>query len=436
MRRSVLRITHPDLPLPSSGVSLVQRFTLASLITTTVVGLLFGAIAARVAEGYALRRQAQMAAVYVTEFVAPRLMPGDFLAPPPAKRVQFEFALRDLVGKAGIVRVAVWNKYGQVLYSDDHGLVGLTFPLAPPLRLALTGHIQSQLTRSMAGAGAGKQHMEVFVPVILPGVARPVGVYDIVSDISDLEPVLTRLKWSVWATVVLGVSVLYLALFTIVRRASRDLDRQHTALRRAFEGTVRSLANAVDTRDMATANHSSRVADYAVAIAREMGLSTAEMHEVHVAGFLHDLGKIGIPDGILAKRGPLSKEEWTMMRRHPLFGYEILQPVPIAETIKLAIRHSHESWDGSGYPEGLRGEQIPLAARVVAVADAYEALTTNRPYRTAQGPEDAMNEIRRCAGGQFDPAVVEAFLRVWPQMSGAATLTPPALLPQRAGIGR
>ena len=360
-------------------------------------------------------------------------MPNDFLSPPPARRVQFEFALRDFIGKAGIARVTVWNKYGEVLYTDDHGLVGLSFPLSPALRLALNGQIQSQLITPVGGPAAGKQHMEVFIPVILPGHARPVGVYDVVSDISDLQPALAKLKWSVWATVVLGIVSLYLALFTIVRRASRDLDRQTAALRRAFEGTVRSLANAVDARDMATANHSSRVAEYAVSIAQEMGLSTLEMREVRVAGFLHDLGKIGIRDDILVKRGPLSKDEWRTMRRHPVFGYEILRPVPITERIKLAIRHSHESWDGSGYPEGLQGEQIPLAARVVAVADAFEALTTDRPYRSARGTEEAVEEIRRCAGTQFDPQVVDAFLRVWPQLiSGDATLNP---TPERAIMG-
>ncbi len=401
------------------------------MTATVLVGVIFGAIAARVAEGYALRRQAQMAAVYVTEFVAPRLTPKDFLFPAP--RVQFAFALRDLVGKAGIVRVTVWNKYGQALYSDDRGLAGLTFPLSPPLRLALNGQIQSQLIRSVKGPTAGKRFMEVFVPVVIPDANRPVAVYDVISDISDLEPVLVRLKWSVWATVVLGILLLFFALFTIVRRASGDLEYQHVALRRAFEGTVRSLANAVDARDMATANHSSRVAEYAVAIAQTMGLSRAEIREVEVAGFLHDLGKIGIPDDILAKRGPLSRKEWAMMRRHPLFGYEILEPVPVAESIKLAVRHSHEFWDGSGYPGGLSGEEIPLAARVVGVADAYEALTTDRPYRLAQAPKDAVEEIQRCAGTQFDPQVVDAFLRVWRQWVDG-TDVPLRAFPERAVI--
>jgi HD-GYP domain-containing protein (c-di-GMP phosphodiesterase class II) len=403
-----------------SGATLLRRFTVVSLGATVVVGVLFSAIAARVAEDYALRQQAHTAALYVSEFVAPRLVPQDFLSPPPARRVQFEFALHDLIGKASILRVTVWNRDGQVLYSNDRTLVGHTFPLTPLLSSALDGHIQYQLVRAAPASAPGPHlEVEVFVPVVVSGDPRPVAAYNVLVDLTDLEPALSRLRSSVRATVALGMLVLYAGLFTIVRRASRDLAHQHAALRRAFEGTVRSLANAVDARDMATADHSSRVADYAASIARTMGLSEAEAHEVQVAGFLHDLGKIGIRDDILVKQGQLTKQEWRTMRRHPLVGYDILAPVPIAERIKLAIRHSHESWDGGGYPDGLSAEQIPLAARIVAVADAYEALTTDRPYRSARDPEEAAEEIKRCAGTQFDPRVVDAFLQVWPQWEAA-----------------
>jgi len=402
------RFARPDRAIHSSGATLLRRFTVVSLVTTVAVGALFGAAAARVLEEYALRRQAATAALYVSEFVAPRLVPQDFLLTPSARRVQFEFALHDLAGKAGIIRVTVWNRRGQVLYSNDRKLSGRTFPLSPSVRGALGGKIQWQQVDPPQGAEAGHQRMEVFVPVKVAGVARPVAVYDVLTDLTDLEVALIRLKWSVWVSVVLGILVLYVMLFTVVHKASRDLERQQATLRRAFVGTVESLARAVDARDMATANHSSLVADYAEGIARTMGLTAVQISDARVAGFLHDLGKIGIRDGILTKPGPLTDEEWEIMRRHPVLGYEILQPVPIAERIKVAVRHSHERWDGHGYPDGLAGEEIPIAARVIAVADAYEALTTDRPYRTGRSPEEALQEIRRCSGTQFDPQAVTA----------------------------
>ncbi|OLD35984.1 MAG: hypothetical protein AUI83_26985 [Armatimonadetes bacterium 13_1_40CM_3_65_7] len=172
------------------------------------------------------------------------------------------------------------------------------------------------------------------------------------------------------ASVVFGVLLLYLALFTIVRQASRDLEGQQGALRQAFIGIIRSLANAVDARDKYTADHQSHVAAHCEAIIHEMGLDSTIVAEVQVVALLHDIGKIGIRDEILLKNGKLSPEEWEAMRRHPIMGYEILAPVPIPESAKLAIRHSHERWDGTGYPDGLAGDEIPIAARVVFVADA------------------------------------------------------------------
>lgn len=384
-------------------------------------------------EDYAVRQQAQTAALYVSQFAAPRLVPGDFLSPPPARRVQFEFALHDLVGRASIVRVAVWNKDGHVLYSNDRTLMGRTSPLSPLLDLALDGRIQWQLVRPDVGSPAVRR-VEVFVPVVVNGAARPVAAYDVLFDLPGLEPALISLKWSVRGTVALGILALYVGLFTIVRSASRDLERQNMALRIAFDGTIRSLVNAVDARDMATADHSSRVTEYAISIARAMRVNKTQVEEIQVAGFLHDLGKIGIRDDILTKPGPLTKQERRMMQRHPLLGYEILQPVPIAERIKLAIRHSHEHWDGNGYPDGLSGEQIPLAARVIAVADAYEALTTGRPYRPAGDPADAVEEIKRYAGTQFDPTVVDAFLRVCLQWADS-TRSSARSVPQSATTG-
>jgi putative nucleotidyltransferase with HDIG domain len=378
-----------------------------------VLGVLFGEIAARIATGYALRRQAQASAMYVSEFAAPRLVPKDFFQPPPAARPQFEFTLRSLIGKANIVHVTVWNRNGEIVYSDEESQVGKVQPIAGSLQQALKGGLTWRFTSPNGEPGEGYRRMEVFVPVVVEGDSRPVAVYHVVSDLADLEPTLIRLTWLMRASVVSGVLLLYLALYTIVRQASRTMGHQQTALRQAFMGIIRSLANAMDVRDMPTGHHSSRVAEHSEAIAREMDLDDALASEVQVAALLHDVGKIGIRDEILNKPGSLTPEEWEVIRRHPILGYEILAPVPIPEAIKLAVRHSHERWDGTGYPDGLAGEEIPIAARVLAVADAYEALVmTDRPYRRAVSPLRALEEIQRCGGTQFDPQVVAAFLRI------------------------
>ena len=390
------------LPSPSSHITLLQRFTLTSLISTLLVGIIFAAIAGRVAENHALRSQARAAAVYVSEFMAPRLVAKDFQRAASA-RVQFEFALRDLIGKAGITRVTVWNRNGEILYGERPA--GPSLPVGQALDSALRGRLQWRLLRPTG-------QVEIFVPILVKNDLRPVGVYHVVSELGELTPTLLRLKWSVWGVVIFGMLLLYGVLFTIVRDASRKLERQEDALRRAFVVAVQSLANAVDARDNALANHSSRVSYYSAAIARELGLGEELIGDIQIVGALHDLGKIGIPDGMLAKRGPLTRREWGIMRLHPVYGYEILRPVPVSEQIKLGVRHSHERWDGEGYPDGLAGEQIPIIARIVAVADAYEALTTDRPYRRALSPEESLEEIKACSGTQFDPRAVAAFARV------------------------
>ena len=140
-----------------------------------------------------------------------------------------------------------------------------------------------------------------------------------------------------------------------------------------------------------------------------MSLIAEELDEVVRAAELHDVGKMAIPDEILHKAGPLTQEEWTFVRRHTMIGERILSAAPALLPVAKIVRASHEHWDGSGYPDGIAGEEIPLGARIVAVCDAFDAMTTHRPYRDARSVEEALEELRACAGTQFDPAVVDAF---------------------------
>ncbi len=401
-----------DLSPQPSGATLLRRFTVRSFVTTIVVGVLFGTMTARHVENFAFRRQAQGTEDRVLEVSSARLVVQDFLASPRAKRTRYEIAVRDLIGKAGIVHVAVWNRQGEVLYSDSRELPGSTSASSALLKGAFDGQLQWQLVPSGGQGASSTRRLEVFIPVVVAGIPGPVAVYQVLSDLTDLVPALTRLKSQVEISVVLGVLFLYAALYSIVLRGSREIARQQLARQRTFVGMIRSLVAALDARDMYTGDHSFHVSKIAVAIARAMGLSMTMIDEVQLTSLLHDVGKIGIPDGVLNKPGPLTPEEWVIMKRHSVFGYKILGPAPISKEVKLAVRHSHERWDGKGYPDGLSGQQIPLAARVVAVVDAYTAITTDRPYRQAQRPEKAMEEIKRCAGTQFDPKVVDAFLMV------------------------
>ena len=178
------------------------------------------------------------------------------------------------------------------------------------------------------------------------------------------------------------------------------------------EAIVRSLAAAVDVRDGYTREHSHLVSDLSAAIARRIGLPSGDVARISVGALLHDVGKIGVPDAILTKEGELSPEEWECIREHPELGKRILEQAPELMDVMPLVFHHQERWDGTGYPERLRGEDIPLGARIIAAADAYHAIRSDRPYRSGRTHREAMRELRRCSGEQFDPRVVEALLAV------------------------
>jgi response regulator RpfG family c-di-GMP phosphodiesterase len=190
-----------------------------------------------------------------------------------------------------------------------------------------------------------------------------------------------------------------------VEEATRDLQA-------AYRATLETLGSALDSRDVGTEAHSRRVHGYALATAREYGVAEPEIPDLERGVLLHDIGKIGIPDAILLKPGPLTREEWDTMRRHPEIGKRLVQAVPFLSGAVPIIYCHHEKWDGTGYPQGLKGEAIPLGARIFAVVDAFDAMTFDRPYSKAIPFDAAYAEITRCAGAHFDPTVVEAFLRV------------------------
>ncbi|MCS5695566.1 HD domain-containing phosphohydrolase [Desulfofundulus thermocisternus] len=188
--------------------------------------------------------------------------------------------------------------------------------------------------------------------------------------------------------------------------------RLYSSLRKYYLNVVQALAAALEARDAYTRGHSLRVAKLARLCARFLGLGAGEQEQVYMAGLLHDIGKIGVRENILLKPGPLTPEERKEMQGHPEVGARILEPAGFPGGVTAAVRHHHEDYGGGGYPDGLSGEEIPLLARIIRVADAYDAMTSARPYRKALTPDQAFNELKRCAGSQFDPRVVEAFLRI------------------------
>jgi cyclic di-GMP phosphodiesterase len=201
----------------------------------------------------------------------------------------------------------------------------------------------------------------------------------------------------------------------LVEQRTAALDRALGSLEDAYRTTLKALTAALETRDSETHGHSERVVTYSLRLGREYGLSIEQMKSLEFGSLLHDIGKIGVPDSILRKPAKLTDEEWVRMREHPVHGQQILRGIQFLEGAARVVGQHHEKWDGSGYPLGIREEEIDVCARIFAVADAFDAITSDRVYRRGKSYEAAALELDDWVGKQFDPKVVQAFHRVPPE---------------------
>jgi putative two-component system response regulator len=205
-------------------------------------------------------------------------------------------------------------------------------------------------------------------------------------------------------------------LTTIRSRLARSQQLLLAQLQQAYQASLIMFANAIELRDQYTRGHVERVVDYSQALARRMGWNSSQTNSLRFGSILHDIGKIYIRESILRKPGPLDEREWAEMKRHPVVGAELIKNIPYLAIAIPVVRHHHERWDGKGYPDGLAGEKIPMTARIVMVADALDAMTTSRAYQRKSTPEEAYEEILRCAGTAYDPDVVEALKGCWDEI--------------------
>jgi cyclic di-GMP phosphodiesterase len=189
----------------------------------------------------------------------------------------------------------------------------------------------------------------------------------------------------------------------------RELEER---LRGTRQATICALNQMLDLKDLNTGVHSTRLAEWAVRVGRELGLDDGGLDDIEAAALLHDAGKVGVPDAILKKAGPLDAAEWRIMRMHPEFSWAVLRLVPGLERASLYALHHHEKYDGSGYPSRLRGKEIPIGARIVSVIDAFDAMVAARPYKTGLPCEEALRRLVKDSGSHFDPGVVERFLPI------------------------
>ncbi|WP_051195621.1 HD-GYP domain-containing protein [Meiothermus rufus] len=339
------------------------------------------------------------------------------------------------------------DPYGSLLSGDAlHAIVRLHFDLyniTDATFYTPNGQITYAYQREREGQRASGVELEYLHQVIQRGPiiqaknqrvklwfsirsqSDPHQIEGLVSIERDLRPEWAAVRRIEMATV-LGSSLVALVLFLALRgvylRSSRKLEDKNRklealleALEQSYDDLLRALSNALDSRDNETADHTERVARYALRLGRELGLSEEALAVLRHGALLHDVGKIGVPDAVLLKPSKLNEQELRQMRSHVELGDAILSGIAFLEQARQVVRHHHERWDGTGYPDGLRGEEIPLLARIFSLCDTYDAMTSNRPYTKARSDAEARAEILSQSGRQFDPKVVSAFLRIPPE---------------------
>jgi putative nucleotidyltransferase with HDIG domain len=229
-----------------------------------------------------------------------------------------------------------------------------------------------------------------------------------VLEVFHRSPLLPNTEWESFLNTLAGQAAIAIDNATLFD----NLQKSNEKLRLAYNDTLEGWAHALELRDMETEGHSRRVTELTEELAIAIGIKDEELEHMRRGALLHDIGKMGIPDSILHKPGPLNDDEWTIMQQHTIYAYDMLKSIPFLLPALDIPRYHHERWDGSGYPERLSGEAIPLAARVFAVIDVYDALRSVRPYREAWSQEKTLAHIKEGTGAHFDPRVVEAFIKI------------------------
>jgi PAS domain S-box-containing protein len=298
---------------------------------------------------------------------------------------------------------------GRGFWGDAVTRTGVPLGEGPAGRAALERrsiHIPDLAALGDAGAGQGLEGEGFVSAYVIPLVIK--GAVKGAMELFHRGMISPKPDWRDFAEMVAeqaAIAIDNTALF-------EDLQRSNTDLARAYDTTLEGWSRALDLRDRETEGHTRRVTELTLRLGRAMGMGESELAHMRRGAILHDIGKMAIPDSILLKPAPLSEEEWEIMRRHPAYAYEMLSPIDyLRPALDIPYCH-HEKWDGTGYPRQLRGEQIPPAARIFAVVDVWDALSSGRPYRAAWSQDKVLEHIRSLAGSYFDPRVVEQFLKL------------------------
>ncbi len=376
-----------------------------------------------------LHKAIKESADIVQQNVVKHMEPADLAQPKIGQEYnKFSEEIEHLSLGPNIFKLKFWNLDKVIVWTVIQEQVGKQFKENKHLDLAIKGQVTTEIEDSHGlhqkyhdkddESIEPSKTLELYVPIKVKNSTQPIAVVEAYYNLDPLYDEIAIHKRIYWSRIIVGFALLYVVLFGIVFQASKRINYQNFEIKDMFFQIISTLVNALDTKSSWTKGHSQRTEQYVELIAQEMNIIGEQKQQLMLASMLHDIGKIGTYDSLLDKAGKLTKDEFEMIKLHPVQGVSILENIKQLQNALPIIRHHHERYDGSGYPDGLAGEEIPLMARILTIADCFDAMTADRPYRKALSVEQTIDELDKNKNIQFDPELVDIFIPLLEKLEG------------------
>ena len=410
-------------------LSLLMYFTIFSFIAFVITGTVLGFFISNHIKKDKLQNVKEITRLTVNAFLKEELTPEDFGGSLSEQKINIlDLKFEQIMKSTEIIGIKIWDKSGNILYSENPDLIGKHFELDNDLIQAIYNNSMISVSKPEKDENKSlsiyDKFIEIYEPIAFNGIVS--GVFEIYKPYDEIKQHMEIINRIIAIIMFIGLLILYLFLLKIIHNASRtlilqnksllgkkiELEESYQKLNSSYKNTIITLSNTVDAKDSYTAGHSERVTKIALEIGIKLNLPEERLELLENAALFHDIGKLGVPDNILLKPGKLTELEFEKVKEHPSVGVNILRNIDFLTDALPIILHHHEKFSGGGYPDGLSHNDIPLESRIIAVADTYDAMTSDRPYRKGLTHNEAVAEIIKFKGIQFDEYVVEAFLKI------------------------
>lgn len=409
---------------PMKKLKLLKYFTIYSLIAFIFTGTVLVIFIANHMKNDKINSIEQITHLTLYSIIEPELSSNEYSETLPKEKTNIlDNKLNHIFESENILGINIWNKNEKIIYSNNKNIIETSVSNQKIFNETYNGD-DNYLITNVQYRNKDTKVIKIYLPITVNN--STVGIYEVIKPYDEIQMHMMEVTKISAIVVFSGLIVLYLLLLKIVYNSSitmvkqnetlirnaNDLKTAYSKLNLTYKSTILAISKAIDARDQYTAGHSERVAKISLAIGQVLALSNDQLETLELAALFHDVGKIGIPDYILNKPGKLTDEEFNKIKEHPSIGVDILKTIDFLSQALPMILHHHEKLGGGGYPDGISGRDIPFESRIICIADSYDAMTSDRPYRKGLPHEVAVKELLKYRDIQFDSAIVDAFLKI------------------------